>query len=229
MFERLALLIDKDARKKITLSKILIVGLGGVGGYALECLIRCGFSNLTLIDHDTFEESNLNRQILATYKTIGLKKVEVAKQRALEINPNINIETIDTFLLENNIYEILEDKFDYIIDACDTISTKISLIEYAIKTNSKIISCMGTGNRVDPLKLQITKLNKTYNDPLAKNVRKILREKNMDFNPYVVWSNELPIKTHTKTPGSLVSVPMQAGNLCASFIINDYINNELFK
>jgi tRNA A37 threonylcarbamoyladenosine dehydratase len=226
MFDRLELILDKKIINIFKNTNILIVGVGGVGGYALECLIRSGFENITIVDNDIVDISNLNRQVISLNSNIGLKKVEVAKKRALDINPNSNIEILDEFILENNINSLFNKKYDYIIDACDTITTKVLLLNYAFKNNIKIISSMGTGNRFNSNKLQITKLNKTYNDPLAKNMRRILKEKNININPYVVWSEELPIKTHNRTPGSIVLVPMQAGNLCASFIIND-IRKEL--
>ncbi|MBE6160721.1 MAG: tRNA threonylcarbamoyladenosine dehydratase [Firmicutes bacterium] len=223
MKERLSLIFNENILNKFKTSKILIIGIGGVGGYALECLVRSGFENITIVDKDIVDETNLNRQIISLKSNIGLSKVEVAKKRILDINPNANINIINEFILEDNIDLLNIKSFDYIIDACDTITTKILLIEYCNKNNIKLISCMGTGNRIDSTKLSITKLNKTYNDPLAKNMRRILREKNIKANPNVVWSSELPVKNKSRTPGSIVLVPMQAGNLCASFIINDII------
>lgn len=228
MFDRLKLIADEELLIKFRNTKVLLVGVGGVGGYALECLVRSGFTNITIIDHDIVDQSNLNRQIIALHSNLSNKKVEVAKKRALDINPNANLKIIDDFLLPENINYLLKDKYDYIIDACDTITAKIELIKYANIHNIKLISSMGTGNRYDSTKLSITKLNKTYNDPLAKNLRRILKEKNIRINPTVVWSSELPIKTHNRTPGSIILVPMQAGNLCASYIIND-IKKELSK
>ena len=221
MLDRLELILDKDIIDKFENTNVLIIGIGGVGGYALESLIRSGFLNITIVDNDVIDKSNLNRQIISLNSNIGQSKVEVAKKRCLEINPEANITIINNFILEDNINNLNLSNYDYIIDACDTITTKILLIDYCTKNNIKLISCMGTGNRFDSTKLSITKLNKTYNDPLAKNIRRILKEKNIKANPYVVWSSELPVKTSNRIPGSIVLVPMQAGNLCASFIIND--------
>lgn len=229
MRERLSLIFNNDILERFKTSKVLIVGIGGVGGYALESLVRSGFENITIVDKDVVDKTNLNRQIISLNSNIDKPKVEVAKIRALDINPNCKISTINEFILEDNIDLLNIKSFDYIIDACDTITTKILLIDYCNKNNIKVISCMGTGNRVDSTKLSITKLNKTYNDPLAKNIRRILKEKNIRVNPNVIWSSELPIKTHSRTPGSIILVPMQAGNLCASFIINDILKKELFK
>lgn len=225
MFDRLKLIINDDKFNLLNNINVLIVGVGGVGGYALECLVRSGIKNVTIIDKDSVDLSNLNRQIISLHSNIGLDKVDVAKKRALDINPDANITTIKDFLIDTNI-NLLDNNYDYIIDACDTITTKILIMEYAKNNNIKLISCMGTGNRLNPEYVTITKLNKTFNDPLAKNIRRILKEKNLKLNPIVVWSSELPIKNHNRTPGSIVSVPLQAGNLCASYIINDTIKNK---
>ena len=224
MLDRLKLILDEDIIAKFKNIKVLIIGIGGVGGYALESLVRSGFENITIVDKDIVDESNLNRQIISLNSNIGKSKVDAAKMRCLDINPNCNINTINEFILEDNIDLLNLSDFDYIIDACDTITTKILIIDYCTKNNIKLISCMGTGNRLDSTKLCITKLNKTNNDPLAKNIRRILKEKNIKANPNVVWSSELPIKNNSRTPGSIVLVPMQAGNLCASYIINDMVH-----
>ena len=221
MLDRLSMILDENIINKFKDAKVLIVGIGGVGGYALECLVRSGFEKITIVDKDIIDETNLNRQIIALNSTIGLKKIEIARKRALDINPNANIEIIDDFILDDNIDDLFNKTYDYIIDACDTITTKILLLKKAQENDIKIISCLGTGNRFDSTKLQITKLNKTYNDPLAKNMRRILKEKELNINPYVVWSEELPVDSNNRIPGSIILVPMQAGNLCASFIIND--------
>lgn len=226
MLDRLSMILDENIINKFKDTKVLIVGIGGVGGYALECLVRSGFEKITIVDKDIIDKTNLNRQIIALNSTIGLKKTEIARKRALDINPNANIEIIDDFILEDNIDDLFNKPYDYIIDACDTITTKILLLKKAYEKDIKIISCLGTGNRFDSTKLQITKLNKTYNDPLAKNMRRILKEKELNINPYVVWSEELPVDSNNRTPGSIILVPMQAGNLCASFIINDLQNNS---
>ncbi len=221
MFDRTLKIIKKELLDKIKEQNILLVGVGGVGGFALEALIRLGFSNITIVDADDFEESNLNRQILCTQETIGKSKVEEAKKRALSINPKANIKSIQIFLNEENIEELFKINYDYIIDACDTITTKYLLIKLSLETNTKIISCMGTGNRIDPAKVTLTTLNKTYNDPLAKAMREILRKKNVPLKIPVVWSKEIPIKTKEKTPGSIVLVPAAAGLEIAFFLLND--------
>ena len=223
MKERLSLILNDKILNKFANTNVLIVGIGGVGGFALECLVRSGFEHITIVDKDIVDESNLNRQIISLNSTIGQSKTKIAQKRALDINPNISIKIVNEFILENNIDLLFNEKIDYIIDACDTITTKILLLQKAQEKGIKIISCMGTGNRLDSTKLKIIKLNKTHNDPLAKNISRILREKNIKINPNVVWSEELPIKTQNRIPGSFICVPMQAGNLCATYIINDII------
>lgn len=220
MFERTLQIIDENVFKKVQTSKVLLVGVGGVGGFALEALVRSGFINITIIDHDVIDESNLNRQIITNQENIGKTKVEEAMIRCLNINPNLNIDAKSMFLEESNIDEIISCEYDYIIDACDTITTKYLLIKTALEKNIKVISCMGTGNRLNPSKLSITTLNKTYNDPLSKVMRSILKKNQITTKIPVVWSSELPRKTGTRSPGSLIMVPATAGMLLVYYILD---------
>ncbi len=224
MFDRTLKIIDEQLLENIKKQRILLVGVGGVGGFALESLVRLGFLNITLVDADAIEESNLNRQIISTRENLGKKKVEVAKERALNINPNANIITYNLFLQEENMDAIFQEKYDYIIDACDTITTKYLLIRKALETNTRIISCMGTGNRLEPSKVTITRLDKTNNDPLASAMRTILRKNNVSLKVPVVWSSEIPKKSKEKAVGSIVLVPAAAGLQLVYFILNDLIN-----
>ena len=224
MFDRTLKIMDKGLFDVIQKQKILLVGVGGVGGFALESLVRLGFLNITIVDGDVIDESNLNRQIISTRENIGNEKVLEAKKRALSIQPEAVIKTYKLFLLEDNLGEVLVSDYDYIVDACDTITTKCLLIQEAQKRNIPIISCMGMGNRFNPGLVTITKLNKTYNDPLAKTMRTILRKNNLPLNINVVWSSEIPVKRQEKTPGSLVLVPASAGLEIAFFILNDLKN-----
>lgn len=221
MFERTLQIIDENVFKIVQSKKILLVGVGGVGGFTLEALVRLGFTDITIIDHDTIDETNLNRQIITNQKNIGKSKVQVAKEKYLNINPNINIKALDVFLDINNINKVLENKFDYIVDACDTITTKFLLIKKAVETNAKIISCMGTGNRINPSLLNITRLDKTYNDPLAKAMRSILKKNNVTLKVPVIWSSEVPKKAKTRSPGSVILVPATAGMLACYYILED--------
>lgn len=220
MYERTLKIINKEQFNKIIKKPILLVGLGGVGGYALESLVRFGFQNITIIDHDNISLSNLNRQIIATSENIGLAKAEEAQKRATKINKNINIKVLATFLTKDNISQ-LSTEYDYIIDACDTITTKLELIKFAIKNNIKIISCLGTGNRLDPTKLVITDIWQTNYDPVAKILRKLLRDNNINTKIPVIWSKEIPIRTGDSQPGSICTVPAVAGIYMVSYIIND--------
>lgn len=223
MFERTELILTKEEINKIKNTNILIVGVGGVGGSAFESLVRLGIGKFTIIDNDTFDKSNLNRQILSNLENLGNNKAEEAKKRANIINKETTINSIPIFLDETNIDAIDYKQFDYIIDCCDTTSTKLLLIKKAIENNIKIISSMGTGNRKDPSKLIITDINKTNNDPLAKKMRKLLKDNNIKNKIPVVTSTEIPTKTGTTTIGSCYLVPNCAGILLASYILNDII------
>lgn len=218
MFERLNSLIGKDNLKKLNNIHVLIIGIGGVGGYAFESLVRSNIKEITIVDNDVIDITNLNRQILTNQNNIGKLKVDEAKKRGLEINPNIKINTYNIYLDENNIETIMNYNYDYdyIIDACDTFKTKVLLIEHALKNNIKIISCMGTAKKHDPTKLKIIDISQTSYDPLAKKIRNKFKNKLM-----VVSSDEIPVDT--KELGSNSYVPAIAGLLCASYVINDII------
>ena len=216
MFERVIGLIGEEKFKEIQSKTILIVGLGGVGGYALESLVRSGFQNLILIDHDNVDITNLNRQIITTSKNIGKSKVSVAKERALLINPNCQVTIKDIFLDEANIDILNEYQIDYIVDACDTVKTKKLLIDYSIKNQIDLISSMGTANKLDPTKLMITDIRKTSYDPLAKILRKYVAEKKTNKKVMVVSSIEKP--RDNKKLSTMTFVPATAGILCANYI-----------
>lgn len=219
---RLELIIDENHLNTIKNLNIVLIGLGGVGGACFEALVRLGIENITVIDNDVFEPSNLNRQILSNINNIGYNKTDEAIKRAKDINPNINIKGIKEFINHDSL-NLLNGSYDFIIDACDTITTKALLIEYALNNGVKIITCCGTGNKFHPEYLTITTLDKTINDPLSKDLRKILRQKNITTKIPCVWSPELPIKTNTTTIGSNVLVPNTAGLLLASYVINNTI------
>lgn len=221
MYERIIGLIGIDNFNKIKNTKILLVGVGGVGGFAYEALIRSGFQNITIIDKDKVELSNLNRQLIANLKTINKPKVDIAKSNALNINENIKINAIEAYLNKDNI-NILENDYNYIIDACDTLNTKLELIRYAQTNNIKIISSMGVGNRVDASKIEISTLDKTYNDPLAKKLRKLVKDNHLNTKIKVVYSKELPNKKGKVD--SMITSPGIAGLLIVNYIINDIIN-----
>ena len=218
MFDRLELLIGKDI-EKLNKANILLIGLGGVGGYVFECLIRSGIENVTVIDYDKFDITNLNRQILATNETINMKKTEIALKRTASINPNCHIKTLDIALKEDNLKDIVNNSFNYVIDACDDVKTKISLIKYTKDHNLKLISCMGTANKKNPLLFKITNLDKTYNDPLSKKIRTSLPKKYL--NTKVLWSSEVPLNKGSL--GTFCAIPMTAGAIIAQYVINDIL------
>jgi tRNA threonylcarbamoyladenosine dehydratase len=222
MFDRLLKLISQDDLNKLNKTNVLLVGIGGVGGYALEALTRMGIENICIIDNDVIDLTNLNRQIISLNSNIGQLKVNVAQERCLDINPHINLNIKNDFLTKENIDNVLTDDYDYIIDACDTITTKVALIKFAKRNNIKIISCMGTGNRLDPTKLAIMDIFKTNYDPLAKVMRHLLREEKID-SLTVIASNEEPLHISSSIPGSSSLVPSVAGIYAASFVVNDIL------
>ena len=224
MLERSKMLFSDEQLNKFCNSNVLIVGVGGVGGACFEALVRMGIKNVSIVDGDVFSESNLNRQLLCIRDNIGHSKVNEAVLRAKSINPDILVNSYEMFLNEANINELDYDKYDYIIDCCDTMTTKLLLIKKAIEYNVKIISSMGTGNRIDPTKLEIMNIWKTQNDPVAKAMRKMLRDNDIKYKVPVLCSTEIPIKTHERTPGSVSFVPNVAGFCIASYVFNDIIS-----
>lgn len=225
MFERLIPLIGENNLKKIQDTKILLVGIGGVGGFTLEALVRSGFKNITIIDGDTIEESNLNRQIITSKENIGKDKTDEALNRYLLINPNLNLKAINIFLTKENFHEWINEYYDYIIDACDDIDIKVELIRYAEEKQIKIISALGTGKKLNPKYLEITKLNKTENDALAKKLRQRLRKENLSLNIPVVFSKETSIDTKNII-GSCIFVPSVAGIYLANYVFMDIIKPQ---
>ena len=179
--ERTISLIGEEKLNIIRSKKILIVGIGGVGGYTLESLVRMGINNITIADFDTISETNINRQILATNENIDSYKVDEALKRYKSINEDLNLITIKDKLTESNLDSILETNYDFIIDACDDTKVKVALVMFASKNAIKIISSMGTAKRIDASKVIITRLDKTNNDPLAKKMRSLLRKENISL------------------------------------------------
>ena len=222
MFDRLELLVT-DKIDNIKNLHVLILGLGGVGGYALESIVRCGIKEVTIIDNDKIDITNINRQIIATTKTIGMYKVDAFKDRLLDINPSIKINTIKDYITPDNIDTIFNGNIDYVIDCCDSIKTKEAMIKYCTSNNIKLISSMGTGNKLHPDRLKIMKLKDTSYDPLAKRLRKYVRDNNIKDDIYVVCSDEEKVVDSITTIPSNSFVPATAGLLCTSFIINDVI------
>ena len=220
---RLEYQIGKENITKIKNTSVLVMGLGGVGGYAVESLIRSGIENIILVDADIIEKSNINRQIIALQSTIGMKKVDAFENRILDINPNIKVKKISEFITKENLHILFETKIDFVIDACDTISTKIALIEYCNKNNISIISCMGMGRKLDPSKISVMDIQKTSYDPIAKIIRKAMRDKKITSKIPVVSSTEKPLQDHSGTISSNSFVPAVAGLTCTSYVIKKII------
>lgn len=223
------MLIGSKALEKLEMAKIAVFGIGGVGSFVVEGLVRAGIGNLVMIDPDNISITNLNRQIHAMHSTLGKSKVEVMKQRVLDINPNIKVEVYKGNEIENGEENIIDKSFSYIVDAVDTVTTKIKLISKAKYEDVDIISCMGTGNKLDPSKLEITDIYKTKMCPLAKVVRQELRKRKID-SLKVLYSNEEPIKVKNKEvegnriiPGSISFVPSVAGLIIAGEVVKDII------
>ena len=246
-FSRTELVIGKEGLEKLSNAKVAIFGLGGVGSFVLEGLVRAGIGNFVLIDDDRICLTNLNRQILATRKTVGQPKVEVAKQRILDINPDANVEIHQEFFMPET-EGILDNSIDYIVDCIDTVTAKIELVVRADKLNIPIISCMGTGNKLDPTRFEVTDIYKTSVCPLAKVMRKELRSRGIK-KLKVVYSKEEPVRLNETTensckhncicppgtkrkctirnqvPGSVSFVPSVAGLIIDGEVVKSILNN----
>ena len=223
-FFRTELIIGKENVAKLNNSKVAVFGIGGVGSYVVEGLVRAGIENFVLIDKDIVDKTNINRQIIATQKTIGKPKVEVAKQRILEINPKAKVEAYQEFFMPKSNIE-LDNKIDYIVDCMDTVTSKIELIQRANKLNIPIISALGAGNKLDPTKFEVTDIYKTSVCPLAKVMRKELKSRGIK-KLKVVYSKEEPIKNEEKVIGSISFVPSVAGLIVAGEVVKYLIKEK---
>ena len=234
LYLRSSMLLPEKTEEILQNSHVIVFGLGGVGSYTAEALCRGGIGSLTLVDSDRVADSNRNRQLFALTSTIGKKKTEVAKERLLDINPNCKIEVFDKFVLPENVDEFFKNRYDYIADAIDTVSAKLSLAEIAQRENIPMISCMGTGNKLDASRFRVSDIKETSVCPLCRVMRRELKERNIK-KLNVVWSDEAPIKpskteeTSSKRsiPGSVSFVPPVAGMLMAGKIILDLAGVDL--
>ena len=230
-FSRTELLIGKERIEKLVNSKVAIFGIGGVGSFVAEALARAGVGSFLLIDNDTISESNLNRQIHALTNTIGKYKVEVMKERIMQINPKAKVEISKEFFMPNSDSNLIDNTINYIVDAIDTVTAKIELVIRAEKLQIPIISSMGTGNKLDPTKFAVTDIYKTSVCPLAKVMRKELKSRNID-KLKVVYSKEVPIKlkdisiSKKPVPGSISCLPSAAGLIIAGEVVKDIMNSE---
>ena len=225
-FNRFIRIIGKEEFEKLRHKCVVIFGLGGVGGYIAEAIARSGIERIIICDYDFIEETNINRQIIATTKTTGLLKTDVTKKRIMDINPKARVLSYSVKANQKTIEEIVNLKPDFVCDAIDDLEAKISLIEYAIKKDVPFISSMGFANKMHPEEINISTLDKTSVCPLAKSLRKRLREKNITLNFPVVYSKETVIKTNKDgILGSSPYVPSTAGLLMASYVVNHMIGN----
>lgn len=224
---RTELLIGKNNIQKLSNSKVIVYGIGGVGSFVVEGLVRAGVENIILVDNDVIASSNLNRQIHATISNIGKLKVDCMKERILSINPKVNVETYIPQDIENGEEMLIDDTIDYVVDAVDTITTKLKLIQKAKDKQISIISCMGTGNKLDPTKFEIADIYKTSVCPLAKVMRKELKKRGIQ-DLKVLYSKEEPIKhdMESRTPASISFVPSVAGMIIAGEVIKDIIKHK---
>ena len=218
-------LYGEEEVEKLKKSHVAIFGAGGVGSYAIEALARAGVGELTVVDCDVYSLTNLNRQLFATTLTVGKKKVDVAKERILSINPSCKVNTIDKFVLEDTVKDIDFSSFTYVIDAIDTISGKLGIILECKEHGVPVISSMGTGNKTDPTLFKVEDISKTKVCPLARVMRKLLKERGIS-NLKVIYSEQEPIKQDSKVPASNSFVPAVAGLTLAGTVINDIIKGE---
>lgn len=236
-------MLGREAVRKLAEARVALFGLGGVGGYALEALVRSGVGHLLLVDNDCFSESNLNRQLLATRDTLGRRKTEVAKERALAIDPACDVEIRDCFFLPETRDQFDFSRYDYVIDAIDTVTGKLCLIGAAQEAGVPVISCMGTGNKLDPTKLRVAGIEHTTVDPLARVMRREYKKRGLQPFP-VVFSTEESREIREEEreviaaeaaareaqgiarkdiPGSMVFVPAAAGLLLAQHVVKELI------
>ena len=230
-FSRTAFLLGEEAMERLAKARVAVFGLGGVGGYVVEALARGGIGALDLVDNDTVSRSNINRQILATYATVGMPKVEAAKQRLLQINSELEIRTYQTFYTPATADEFDFSQYDYIVDAIDTVTGKLELISRAFAVNTPVISCMGTGNKLDASAFEVEDISKTTMCPLARVMRKELSKRGIKHMKVVYskeealsptgWEEEAAAIGKRQIPGSVSFVPGAAGLILAGEVIKD--------
>ncbi len=226
---RTSLIIGEEGIEKLKNANVIVFGVGGVGSFAAEAIARAGVGNLTIVDFDEVDITNINRQLPALHSTVGKSKVEVMKDRILDINPNINLRAVKKLYNAETSDEILCEEYDYVVDAIDMVASKLKLIETCKNKGLNIISSMGMGNKLDPTKIVVTDIHKTHTCPLAKVIRKELRDRKIK-KLKVVYSTEQPIELKNKimngkkvTPGSISFVPSVGGLTIASVVINDLL------
>ena len=217
-------LIGKENILKLQSANIIVFGLGGVGSYVVEGLVRAGVQNICIVDKDVVDITNINRQLIATNQTVGKDKVDAEEERILQINPHAKVIKIKEFVNDSNIQKIMEaySHTDYVVDAIDTVTSKLEIIKYCSYNNINVISSIGTGNKLDASKFEITDIFKTSVCPLAKVMRKELKKLNIN-SLTVLYSKEEPIKTDLRVPASISFVPSVAGLLISGKVVKDLI------
>ena len=225
-FSRQVALIGEDATRKLNFASVCVVGLGGVGGYVCEMLARCGVGKIHLVDCDTVSVSNLNRQIIALNSTVGKKKTKVTSLRISDINPDCTVTSEDIFITGENAYNVVRScGCSVIADCIDNVTAKTALIKAAVENGKYIISSMGTGNKTDSSLFRIADISETNTCPLARAVRKLLKQNGITKNVDVLFSTELPCSTATRQPSSICYAPAIAGIMIAEHIIKKIISN----
>ena len=222
-FNRLSKIIGNENVLDLGDKTVLILGCGGVGGYTIEALARSNIGTLIIVDFDTVDETNINRQIIALDSTIGRYKVDVFEERINDINSNCRVVKIKDKINTDNFNNLFNEKIDFFVDACDDLKVKKLVIKECLDRNIPFISSMGTGNKIDPSKLEIVDIRKTVNDPLARILRKFIKDEKINKKVLVCSSREVPVKTRDRTPGSTAFVPSSAGLLISSYIVNYFI------
>lgn len=225
IFDRTKLLIGDDGLIKLQNCNVLVVGVGGVGGYAVEILTRSGIGNFTIVDGDSVDITNINRQIIATHSTIGKPKVAVMADRMKDINPNVNVRALNLRFNSKSVDLVFDRHYDYVIDAIDSVNDKLLLILTAKNKNLNIISAMGAGNRVQLSDFVVIDIFKTQNDKLAKRMRKLLKDNGVTELD-TVTSNTLPLKTDSNVIGSIAYMPPLAGIKLGGYVVNKLLKNN---
>ena len=220
IYTRTEAMLGTEAVERLKCARIAVVGVGGVGGFATEALARAGVGHITVLDSDKVEKSNLNRQIIATESSVGMLKVEVIKQRIVDINPLCEVKTLPIFYGEDTASDLNPEDYDYILDCIDSVRSKLLLIERAVAAGTPIISSMGAGNKLDPTRFCVADISKTHTDPLAKAIRTELKRRGI-YHLKTVWSDEPPVRVGTRDPASVSFVPSVVGLIMAGEVIKD--------
>ena len=218
-FQRIEMLLGGEAVDRLQQARVAVFGVGGVGGFVCEALARSGVGRIGIVDKDVVDVTNINRQIIALHSTVGRPKVEVMRERIASINPKCEVDVFQQFILRDNIDEFPWEDYDYVVDAVDTVTAKIAIIEKAKEHGLYVISAMGAGNKLDPTKFKVADIEKTKVDPLARVMRRELKQRGIR-NVKVVYSEEEP-KVRLETPGSIAFVPSVMGLIIAGEVIKD--------